>query len=63
MKLTKALVRDFESAQKQYGTRVAIGNLQWQIASDLLHDVGVKNIKTTYFDEAKPKPVKTTRLI
>lgn len=49
LKLNKALVRFFESEQKNYGTEVAMGNLIWLIGTDILHKAGVKNIKTTYY--------------
>jgi hypothetical protein len=46
MKLTNQFIRHFEQEQKQYGTEVALYNVIWSIASDLLKDLGIKKIKT-----------------
>lgn len=46
MKLTKKEVEFFEEDQKQHGTKIAMFNLIWIIAVDMLNDIGVKNIKT-----------------
>lgn len=53
MKLTKAVVKQFENDQKANGTKVAIHNLVFIIASDLLHGVGVKNISITHHPRKK----------
>lgn len=53
MKLTKAVVKQFENDQNENGTNVAIHNLVFTIASDLLHGVGVKNIKVTHHRQKK----------
>lgn len=47
MKITKSFVKQFEEEQKRYGTETAIGNLIFQIASDLLKDTGVKRVKVS----------------
>lgn len=47
MKLTKAVVKQFEQEQKQHGTQVALYNVIWQIAYDLLKGIGVTHIKTS----------------
>ena len=46
MKLTNNLVKHFEQEQKKFGTKTALYNLIWQIASDLLKDLGIKSVKT-----------------
>lgn len=48
MKITDRVVRQFETEQKQHGTKVALSNVIWLIADDLLRGIGVKNVKTTY---------------
>jgi hypothetical protein len=47
MKLTKALIKRFEEEQKNYGTEVALSNIIFEIASDLLKDTGVIKIKVS----------------
>lgn len=47
MKLNEKLVRRFEREQKKYGTTVALTNIMWLIATDILHDAGVSSIKTS----------------
>ncbi len=49
MKLTKNIVKQFESDQKESGTQIALKNFQWSIAASILKGIGVKNIKTTYW--------------
>lgn len=51
MKLTKQTIKQFESEQKSFGTDVALYNIIFSIASDLLKDIGVKHISTS----EKPK--------
>lgn len=46
MKLTKHVIKHFEQEQKEYGTKTALYNIIWTIASDLLKDQGIKRIKT-----------------
>lgn len=46
MKLTKSVIKHFEQEQKDHGTEVALFNIVWSIASDLLKDLGIKSIKT-----------------
>lgn len=46
MKITKSVVRMFEDDQKEYGTETALFNILWQLAGDLLKDLGVTSIKT-----------------
>lgn len=48
MKITKSVVRDFEDAQKQYGTKTALENLLWLAAAAIMKDIGVIRLKTTY---------------
>lgn len=48
MKISSAIVKQFESDQKQGGTKVAIQNVVWQLAASLLRDIGVKGISTSY---------------
>lgn len=46
MKLTNAVVKQFERDQEEYGTKVALYNIIWIIASDILKGIGVTKIKT-----------------
>ena len=46
MKLTKTVVKHFENEQKAFGTKIALHNILWQVASELLKDLGIKSIKT-----------------
>lgn len=46
MKLTKNLVKHFEQEQKEFGTKVALFNIIWQVAADILKEIGIKTIKT-----------------
>jgi hypothetical protein len=48
MKLTNAVIREFERDQRDYGTRTALHNLLWQVAAGVLRDLGAKRISTTY---------------
>ena len=48
MKLTEKDAKFFEEQQKEHDTLTCLKNFQWQIAAELLHDIDVKNIKTTY---------------
>lgn len=48
MKITNAIVKQFESDQKSYGTKIALQNIIWQLASSLLKNIGVTSIKTSY---------------
>lgn len=48
MKIINSLVTRFEQDQKSVGTKVALQNVIWEVASGLMKNIGVKNIKTTY---------------
>ena len=48
MKLSDGMIRDFERQQAEFGTKVALSNVIWELASDMFRAIGVKNIKTTY---------------
>jgi hypothetical protein len=48
MRLTKQVIHSFESEQKVHGTKIALSSLLWAVAADMLRDIRVKNIKTTY---------------
>lgn len=45
--LNKKLVKWFEAEQKEWGTETAIYNLLWSTAADIMHNIGVKHIKTS----------------
>ena len=55
MKITQNFAKWFENDQKAFGTKVALQNLLWSLGAELLHDAGVKNIKTTYRNYKKKK--------
>ena len=44
----KLFVKFFEKEQRDYGTKIALGNLFWLIGADFMEAAGVRNIKTTY---------------
>jgi hypothetical protein len=46
MKITKALVKEFEAEQAEYGTKVALHNVIWNLAAQLLRDLGIERIST-----------------
>jgi len=48
MKITSKLVKDFELSQELYGTKVALGNILWDVAASLYKDLGVTRIRTSY---------------
>lgn len=55
-------VRMFERTQREYGTKVAISNLLWEIGEEFMRAAGVKHIRTTYGKAAPKKkaPAKKT---
>lgn len=53
MKITRSKVKLFEDTQKQKGTKVALENTLWLLASEILTDIGVKNIQTSYWRKKK----------
>jgi len=46
MKLTEAVVQDFEDDQEEYGTKTALYNIIFILATELLIDLGIKGIRT-----------------
>lgn len=48
MKLTKRVIEQFEMEQDLYGTEVALSNLLWAVAADIMTRIGVTGIRTTY---------------
>jgi hypothetical protein len=48
VKITNTIVKQFESDQKSFGTKIALQNIIWQLASSLLKNIGVNSIKTSY---------------
>jgi hypothetical protein len=48
MKITKEVIKEFESDQKKHGTALAISNLICDIVWELSHDIGVTGIKLRY---------------
>jgi len=49
VKLTKAAVKEFENDQKQWGTMTALSNFIFNVARELLRDIGVRNIAVAYY--------------
>ncbi len=47
MRLNKEVIKRFEAEQKQHGTEIALFNVIWEIASDLLKGIGVTRIRTS----------------
>jgi hypothetical protein len=60
MKVTKGVVKLFESDQKAYGTQVALANMLWLNAVEQLEDIGVKHTRTTY--GRKPRKLELVKL-
>jgi hypothetical protein len=58
MKLTKQVIKQFEEEQKDYGTRAALFNIIWQVAGQLMKDLGVKGISTKGYVGDKIKKCK-----
>lgn len=48
MKVTKVVVKQFELDQKEHGTKLAIINLLWSVASIMLTDLGVNRVRTSW---------------
>lgn len=46
MKLTKKFVRWFEKEQEAYGTKTALHNVLFLTATDILHDIGIKSVRS-----------------
>jgi len=44
MKLTNKQVKWFEKEQKEFGTKTALFNLLWIVATAMLHDIGCNTI-------------------
>jgi hypothetical protein len=60
MQLTQQIVRLFEQDQANYGTTVAISNLLFLVASDILRGTGVTGL-TVRRNKAIKKAAKVTR--
>lgn len=48
MKLTKAVVKQFEQEQAQFGTRIALSNILWLVASSIMTGIGVTRLRVSY---------------
>ena len=48
MKITKQLVKLYEDTYVKHGMKVVLHNWQWQIASELMKELGAKKVTTTY---------------
>lgn len=48
MKVTNEFVKLFEADQELHGTKVALKNVFWNLASNLLKDIGVTRLTTNY---------------
>lgn len=44
----KKYAKSFEQEQEEYGTEIALKNVLWNLAAEILRATGVKSIKTTY---------------
>ncbi len=53
MKITQEIVKQFEIEQKEFGSRVALENVIWNVAYSLLKDIGVIGITTRYRKKRK----------
>jgi len=51
MKLTQDKISQFEIEYKDYGTEIALKNFIVSFTTDLLIDIGVKDIKLTYKED------------
>jgi hypothetical protein len=46
MRLTKAVVKQFEADQQKHGTHTALHNIIWLVAESILKGIGVKRPRT-----------------
>lgn len=46
-RIKRPTVKQFELDEADSGTAVALYNVIWEIAADILHDIGVKRIRTS----------------
>lgn len=54
MKLTEEKVEEYRHQVQEFGMEVALSNFQYEIASELMHDIGVGSIKTKYRKDTQP---------
>lgn len=47
-KLNKYLIKNFETEQKNWGTKVALSNFTINIISNILRSINIKGIKFIY---------------
>ena len=45
--LNAKAVKDFELDQKQHGTKTALYNIIYMLATEILHDIGIRSIRTS----------------
>lgn len=48
MKITRTIIKEFESQQKQYGTKIALSNIVFVLATDLLRNIGISRVSVVY---------------
>lgn len=48
MKITQDVIKNFELSQELYGTKIALGNILWDVAAQIYKDLGVTRIRTSY---------------
>lgn len=53
MRLTNAMVKWFESEQRDYGTKTAMSNLLWMVAESIFAGIGITRIRTSYQRDKK----------
>jgi hypothetical protein len=46
-RIKRPTVKQFEQDERESGTAIALYNAIWIIASDIMHDIGVKRIRTS----------------
>lgn len=47
MKIKQSTIKQFEWEQEEYGTKVALTNILWQVAAGLFKDIDIRKIKTS----------------
>jgi hypothetical protein len=48
MKITEEIVKEFEQEQINYGTEIALSNVIFTVAHELLRDINVKKVTVQY---------------
>lgn len=53
MKITQSVINDFKHTEHTSGTKIALENVIWKVASSLMKDIGAKRVSTSYFSQKR----------